>query len=193
MLPNNTQKKNRVYAPIIIGLSLFLITFIVYPLYIKYIDINTEIAILNKSMQDKQKQIEAIKIIQAEFIWSWSSEIKSKVTKYNHEFDSSYIMEEVMLNKFTKWTSLTPPQVSIWTITLDKWQKLPSGLSLANVSIAVSADTPDQIIDYIMYLTNESRYAFSIDSVNIPLDTWVEAQDKKWLTLNLSFWVYYFE
>lgn len=44
MLPNNIVKKNRVYAPIIVGITLLLTTLVLYPLYINYVDTNIEIA-----------------------------------------------------------------------------------------------------------------------------------------------------
>jgi hypothetical protein len=186
MLQNNTTKKNRVYAPMIIGISLFLITLVLYPLYTNYVDSSIEILVLEKSKAEKQKKIDEIKAIQLLFSGSGSSDMKSKVQKYNHAFDTSDIMEVVMVNKYTKASTLTPSQINIGSISVDKGKKLPSGLSLATVSAVVSADTPDQIIDYITYLTTESAYAFTIDGISLPLDTAVAAQDNKGLSLTLS-------
>ncbi len=186
MLQNNTTKKNRVYAPIIIGISLLLITLVLYPLYTNYVDSSIEISVLEKSKAEKQKKIDEIKAIQLLFTETGSSDIKSKVQKYNHTFDTSNIMEVVMVNKYTKASTLTPSQINIGSISVDKGKKLPSGLSLATVSVVVSADTPDQIIDYLTYLTTESAYAFTIDSIALPLDTATAAQDNKGLSLSLS-------
>jgi hypothetical protein len=193
-MQNNTiHKQNRVYAPIIIGLSLFAITFLLYPLYVEYVDTNTQVVALEKSKAEKQKKIDEIVAMQQLFSWTGMTEVKSKVQKYNHPFDTSNLMEAVMVNKFTKASALSPAQISIGGITVDKWRKLPSGLSLGTVSVSVSAETPDQIIDYITYLATESSYAFTIDSIVLPLDTAIAAQDNKWLTLSLSLGVYYYE
>lgn len=193
-MQNNTiHKQNRVYAPIIIGLSLFAITFLLYPLYVEYVDTNTQVVALEKSKAEKQKKIDEIVAMQQLFSGTGMSEIKSKVQKYNHPFDTSNLMEAVMVNKFTKASVLSPAQISIGGITVDKWRKLPSGLSLGTVSVSVSAETPDQIIDYITYLTTESNYAFTIDSIVLPLDTAMAAQDNKWFSLSLSLGVYYYE
>lgn len=193
MLQNNTTRKNRVFAPIIIGLSLFLIVFMLYPMYISYIDTNITISNLEKSKAEKQKKIDEITAMQRIFTGSGSSEIKSKVQKYNHVYSTSDILESVMVNKFTKASEFTPSSINVGSISVDKWRKLPSGLSLANISVVVSADTPDMIIDYITYLTTESNFAFTIDSINLPLDTASAAQNNKWLSLSLSLWVYYYE
>jgi hypothetical protein len=193
MQNNNFYKKNRVYAPIIIGISLLFISLVSYPLYIQYMDINSEIATLEKSKIDRQKKIDEISAMQLLFTGSWFSDIKSKVQKYNRSFDVSNIVEAVMVNKFTKASALSPSQINIGGISVEKWKKLPSWLSLATVSITVWADTPDQVIDYLTYLTTESSFAFTIDRISLPLDTWLAAQDKTWLSLSLNLWVYYYE
>lgn len=59
--------------------------------------------------------------------------MKAKIEKYNHSFNTSDIMEEVMINNFTKSTALTPASITIGSISVDKGKKLPNGLSLANV------------------------------------------------------------
>lgn len=193
MQQNNITKKNRVYAPIIIGISILLIVMVMYPMYITYTDTSVVISSLEKSKIEKQKKIDAITAMQRIFTESGSSDIKSKVQKYNHSYNTSDIMEAVMVNKYTKATELSAPSINVGAVSVDKWKKLPSGLSLANISVVVSADTPDQIIDYITYLTTESRFAFTIDSISLPLDTASLAQDTKSLSLSLSLGVYYYE
>ncbi len=193
MQQNNTTKKNRVYAPIIIGISILLIVMVMYPMYITYTDTSVVISSLEKSKIEKQKKIDAITAMQRIFTESGSSDIKSKVQKYNHSYNTSDIMEAVMVNKYTKATELSAPSINVGAVSIDKWKKLPSGLSLANISVVVSAETPDQIIDYITYLTTESRFAFTIDSISLPLVTASLAQDTKSLSLSLSLGVYYYE
>ena len=192
--PTNTNlQKNRVYAPIIIGLSIFLIILVLYPIYTTYVDTSIEVSGLEKIKSEKQLKIDEIKAMQAQFASSGSSEIKDKVQKYNHSFNTSDIMEAVMVNKYTKSTSLTPASISIGSFSVDKGKKLPNWLSLASVSISVSGDTPDQIIDYITYLTTESAYAFTIDSISLPIDTGSAGQDATTTSLSLSLGVYYYE
>lgn len=193
MPSNNTTQKNRVYAPIIIGLSLLVISLGLYPLYVSYVDTSVEIATLEKSKSEKTAKSEAIKKMQALFAGSGSSDIKAKVEKYKNKFDSSQIMSTVMLNKYTMASTLTPPAINISSINIDTGKKLPSGLSLATVSLALSADTPDQIVDYITYLTTESSLAFTIDSISLPLDTGNIAPSTTGVSLSIMLGVYYYE
>ncbi len=194
MLSNNTIfQKQRVYAPIIVGITLLVIVFVLYPIYTKYVDTKTQIATLEKTQAEKQKKIDEIKAIQSLFAGSGSSDLKTKIQKYNRNFDSSTIMETIMLNKFTESTALTPGAIRIGAISLDKWKKLPSGLSIASASINISADTPDQMIDFITYLTTESPLAFTIDKINLPIDTGTAPQNNNGLSLSLSLGIYYFE
>lgn len=190
---NDILQKNRVYAPIIMGLSLLLIILVLYPIYITYVDTSIEVTAIEKTKSEKEKKINEIKTMQAMFAGSGSSELKEKVKKYNHTFNTSDIMEAVMLNKFTKPTALTPASIEIGPISIGKWSKLPNGLSLASVSVSVTGDTPDQIIEYITYLATESEFAFTIDNISLPIDTASSNADATKTSLSLSLGVYYYE
>lgn len=186
MLSNNIITQNRVYAPIIIGIVILLSIFMLYPLYTEYIDTNITITNLEKTKSDKESQVNEIKKIQALFAGTGSNEMKDKIKKYNHSFNTSDIMEAVMINNFTKTTTLTPASITIGSISVDKGRKLPSGLSLANISVSITADTPDQMVDFLTYLANDSRFVFTFDSITLPLDTEILPQDATRLTLSVS-------
>lgn len=190
---NNHIQKNKVYAPIFLGLALFFITLVLYPAYISYTDKKIQVLALENAKQERQSKIDEIKKIQDLFAGTGSNDIKAKVQKYNKPFDSSNIMEVVMVNKFTKFSDLSPASVNVGNISVDKGRKLPSWLSMANVSVTISADNPNQIIEYITYLTTESPLAFTIDSINLPLDTSVLPQDNSGLSVTIALWVYYYE
>lgn len=113
MLTNNIIQNNRVYAPIIIGIVLLLMGLVAYPLYTSYLDKSTTLSALEKTKAEKQKQMNDIKDMQTLFAGSGSSDFKTKVNKFNHSFNTSDIMEVVMLNKFTKSSALTPAAVNI--------------------------------------------------------------------------------
>jgi hypothetical protein len=113
MLTNNFTQKNRVYAPIIIGVVLLLVSLVAYPQYSRYLDKSSTLSVLEKTKEEKQKQINIIKDMQTLFAGSGSSEFKTKVNKFNHPFNTSDIMEVVMLNKYTKSTALTPAAINI--------------------------------------------------------------------------------
>ena len=198
MQANNTPKntiiqKNRVYAPIIIWCSLIIIIFWLYPLYAEYVDTSTEIATIEKIKSEKITKIDAIKKMQALFAGTGSSDLKAQVDRYKNKFNTSDIMETVMVNRYTKETTLTPASIRVGAITINQGRKLPSGLSLGTIGLSVSADTPDQIVDYLTYLTTESRLAFTIDSISLPLDTANIAPTTTGIALSITLGVYYYE
>jgi hypothetical protein len=190
---NTTTQKNRVYAPIIIGSVLLISIFALYPLYTSYVDTSIEIVTLKKIQSEKTTKIDAIKKMQALFAGSGSNDIKARVEKYKNKFNTSDIMETVMVNKYTKDTTLSPASIIIGNIDVEPGRKLPSGLSLGTVSLSLSASTPDQIIEYITYLTTESRLAFTIDSISLPIDTAIIAPTDAGVSLAITLGVYYYE
>lgn len=64
---------------------------------------------------------------------------------------------------------------------------------MATVSLSLSADTPDQIVDYLTYLTTESAFAFTIDNISLPLDTGNIAASTTGISLSITLGVYYYE
>jgi hypothetical protein len=193
MQTNNITQKNRVYAPVIIGLSLLAIIFFLYPLYVSYTDTSIKIATLEKTKSEKTTKIDAIKKMQAQFAGSGSSDLKARVGKYTHPYNTSDIISAVMINKYTASSTLSPAAIDISSINVSLGHKLPSGLSLATVALSLSADTPDQIVDYLTYLTTESTHAFTIDSISLPLDTGNIAANTTGVSLAITLGVYYYE
>ncbi|MBC7503725.1 hypothetical protein H7169_02040 [Candidatus Gracilibacteria bacterium] len=193
MLPNNIIQKNRVYAPIIVGITLLLVMFLLYPLYTSHADTRITIAGLEKTKLDKQLKIDEVKRMQALFAGSGSSDLKAKVEKYNHRFNSSDIMETIMVNKYTTNTQLSPAQIAIGSISINEGKKLPSGLTLGSVGFTLSADTPDQVVDYLTYLTTNSPLAITIDTINLPLDTAGSLASSTAISLAITLGVYYYE
>lgn len=69
---------------------------------------------------------------------------------------------------------------------MSEGNKLPSGLSFGTVTMNISADSPEQIVDYITYLTTESSLPFTIDSINLPLDTANTNQNPTAISLSIT-------
>jgi hypothetical protein len=61
---NNHIQKNKVYAPIFLGLALFFITLVLYPAYISYTDKKIQVLSLENAKQERQSKINEIKKIQ---------------------------------------------------------------------------------------------------------------------------------
>lgn len=97
------QYHNRVYAPILLGVSLILFMFVLKPLYTNYLSKETALAIVEKSETEKQASLDKLVALQKAFATgSGSTEIVEKVKKIDQKFDTSNIMSTVMLNDYTR-------------------------------------------------------------------------------------------
>lgn len=186
---------NRIYAPFIVGITLIVWVFFAQPTYTKYIDTKTQLFNIQTEHQSKQKELDTLVALQKEFASSsGSAEVIEKVKKLDQKFEADRIMSAVMLNDFTRPSTLWQPRISISSISVDKGSQLPNGLSLGSVWVGVSARTVDDMVDFITHLTQSSEYAFTIDSITLPINTALEnEQDFWWISLGLSLGVYYFE
>lgn len=124
-----THTYNHIYGPILIGISLILGIFVLRPLYTNYLDQQVERTSVEKSQESKQKMLDELIAMQKAFASSGVTDLSEKVKKLNQKFDTSNIMSVIMLNNYTKPTALSQPRISIASISVDKGNKLPSGLS----------------------------------------------------------------
>lgn len=115
------QYHNRVYAPILLGVSILLFIFVLRPLYTDYLSKETQLASVEKTKSEKQASLDKLIAIQKAFATgSGSTEIVEKVKKIDQKFDTSNIMSTVMLNDFTRSGVSGRPRVAISTISVDK-------------------------------------------------------------------------
>lgn len=194
MINLNSYTKNRVIAPILIGVSILFGVLAVKPLYTSSIETRSALATVNASIEQKTSDKE--KLIQIKNMSSsgMSDAIKAKVTQLDRKFVPSDLMQEVMLNKFTEKQDSGVPTIIVSNISVDKWGKVPSGLSLGHVNISIRGTSLDAVIDYLTYLTTESGFAFTLDNITLPIDTDPETTlAPTSYAMSLSLWVYYFE
>ena len=194
MINLNSYTKNRVIAPILIGVSILFGVLAVKPLYTSSIETRSALATVNASIEQKTSDKE--KLIQIKNMSSsgMSDAIKAKVTQLDRKFVPSDLMQEVMLNKFTEKQDSGVPTIIVSNISVDKWGKVPSGLSLGHVNISIRRTSLDAVIDYLTYLTTESGFAFTLDNITLPIDTDPETTlAPTSYGMSLSLWVYYFE
>lgn len=186
---SNQQNKhhyNRVYAPILISIAIIVGVFVLKPAYTDYLAKQTQLATLDKTKMDKQAFLNNLLAIQKSLASSsGSTEIIEKVKKLDQKFDVSNIMATVMLNDYTRPTAISRPKISIASIAVDEGSKLPSGLSLGNVSLSLSSTSVDDMIDFITYLTKSSNYLFTIDSISLPIDT-TDTANSAGVSLNIG-------
>jgi hypothetical protein len=182
--------KNTIYAPILIGIALLIMIFVLYPLYTSYTDQSTHITRQNAILNQKETELKKISDMQTLFAGSGSSDLKVKVKKYNHPMSTPDILQAIMINNYTESSTLNTALVEIGGITVSPAKKIPSGLSLSTVTFSATASTVDVITEYIDYLTEKSNLAFSLDSITLPLDTAITPQDATSVTLSITLSVY---
>lgn len=195
-MQNETHsRQNRVLAPIALAASIIIAVMVLRPLYLDYIEKSTLSRDTAKTLETKISERDALEKIQAQFNSGATSDIMKRVEQLNKKFVVSDIMEAVMINDYTKTTLSSWARISIGNISVNKWTKLPNGLSLGQVSVGVSGSDMYSVIDFITYLTTTSPYAFTIDSISLPIDTDVTQAltNNGQYSLSLSLGLYYYE
>jgi hypothetical protein len=192
MNPSSIQY-NQIFGPILIGLTLLIGAFFLRPLYTEYLNSEVQLTMIEQQKVDKQKSLDELIAMQQNFASSGITEISQKIQKLDQKFSASDIMETVMLNEFTKATTILQPRIEITSINVSEGNKLPNGLSLGLVNLALSALSVDDMIEYITYLTQSSRFAFTIDSISLPIDTTKANPLNTGVSLSLTLGIYYYE
>ena len=192
---NTSHSQNRIYAPILFGVALLVWVLFFKPLYTGYMDNLTETNTLTKNVQEAEQKIAALQKMQDGFrTGTGQTDLINKVKKIDKKWSEADLFSAVALNRFTQNTGVSPAQIALGTISVDKGKKLSNGLSLWTVNFVVSATSVDAIIDYITYLTTESDFIFTIDSISLPIDTApTDSNQNGGVTLSLALGVYYFE
>lgn len=187
--------RNRIIAPIIIAVSLIGAIIFVKPLYADYIIKNAEYLQAQKTLEEKKTKLETLTNLKKSIKTSSGSVASiDKIKKLEKPWNSSDVIQAVMLNDFTKSKSNNPAAINVASISVNKWEKLPNGLSFGSVSVAIQSASIEDIIEYITYITMSSSYVFTLDNISLPIDTQPdEAVNTGGYGLTLKLWVYYFE
>jgi hypothetical protein len=115
-----TSQSTRIYAPIIIGVSIFLTIFGLRPLYTSYMDTTIAAKSIELSKVTKQKTLDDLTLMKESFEnATGSTELTEKVKKLASKWNEADILSSIMLSDFTKGTELTPAPITITSITLD--------------------------------------------------------------------------
>lgn len=187
-----TQPSNRIYSPILLALTLLVGIFLVRPLYTEYMDTKTEKLTVENLKTESQKELDSLIALQASFAASGSTELTEKARKLDKKWNEAEIMSAVMLNDYTKGSTYIPAPIAISSISLNEGKKLPSGLSLGTINLSLTAWDIDKVIDYLTYLTTNSEYVFTLDTINLPISSPTQKETNNiGLTINLG--VYYYE
>lgn len=184
----------RIYTPIALGLAIILAVVVLRPLYLNSIDHSATLATKKQELNSKETAYNSLLAIKNKTNSGSTDEIKATVKKLGKKFDTSSVMEIVMLNDFTRSTIGQVAPISISSIAVNKGTKLPSGLSLWTTTVSISAKSIDDIIRYITYLTTQTDYVFTIDSISLPIDTSPDDTVATWgYSMGLTLGIYYYE
>lgn len=193
-MSNSLYTKNRVIAPIVIGVSILIGVLFVKPLYMSYIDTSSQLSSVQSDLAKKKADRDTLLNIKNNSGSGMSEALLARVKQLDQKFIPSDIIAEVMLNAYTEKSGDALPMITISNISVDKGSKLPSGLSLGKVNIALQSSSIENIVEYLTFLTTKSHFAFTLDDISLPIDTAPEnALPVSGYGLAISLGVYYYE
>lgn len=189
-----THPSSRIWAPIFLGIALLVAVIGAKPLYTEYIDKSSTLALMLKESEKVQAEYDALITIKNKSLSGNTDDLSLRVKKLGKKWNTSDIMEIVMLSDYTRPTVGQWARIKISSIVVDEWTKLPNGLSLGKVNVAISASNLEDIIDYITFLTTSTSYAFTLDKISLPIDTAPEENTVvSTYSLGLDLGVYHYE
>lgn len=176
-LYNSSDKKN-IYTVIIVLLSLLILLFVTKDFYDSNLEKNASLETLNKQSEDLKTELDSLNKIKIEL--SSSVKMQKIMNQYGWDFREDQIINNIFNNN--KW-------INIASISMDKGEKLPNWLTLANVSLSVQSSSMADLNNYYSYLTSEdSKMRFIIKNTNFPYDI----KNNSSIPVSLSLWMYYF-
>jgi NH3-dependent NAD+ synthetase len=95
---------SRIWAPVFLGVALLLALLVVKPLYSEYIDKSSTLALLVKQTEKTKSEYEALLKIKERTASGTSDDLSLRVKKLGKKWNTSDIMEIVMLSDFTRPT-----------------------------------------------------------------------------------------
>lgn len=168
----STLQKNRVYAPMILGLAIIVAIFVTRPAFSSYNDAKALLATTESELSQVDADLAKL-LANKQKIEDPNSQLAKQVAKIAKEFDSAAILEAVMLNKYTTPTTALDmtKTVAIKDIRLDKGAKEPSGIHRGTVNLSLSAKDSAHIAEFLDYLTTHDQFAFSLNDITLPINT----------------------
>lgn len=147
---------------LILVLSIALAFFFTRTQYYQYMENKDTLASTTQEMQNKKLDLEALQVI--------AKNIESdKAMSDNIERFAGAFREDAILDSlFTPTTG-----VSISNVTMNKGEKLPSGLSEANISLSFQSQDITTLNTFLEYLTagKTNKKSYVIKNFSFPLDT----------------------
>ncbi len=188
----STLQKNRVYAPIILGIAICIAIFFTRPAFSGYTESKALLATAKSEVEKVQVERDALRA-NAEKISDPNSDLSKKVAKIARDFNPSEIIEAIMINRFTIKNELSPQSwaIVVKDIKLDKGSEEPNGLYRGTVDITISANNATNIVGFLDYLTTLDKFAFSLNDITLPLEIPVNTNAEE-LSVSVQLGLYYY-
>lgn len=157
----------------ITGLAILIAILIAKPAFSSYNEAKLQLISTETALSSQQSKLQKLEQ-NAQLIADENSDLAKKVKKISKNFNTSEIMETIMINQFTTinaTSGLSKPLINISNITLDKGSKEPNGLHYGTANMNISADNPATIASFLDYLTTQTPYAFSLNDITLPMNT----------------------
>ncbi len=169
-----------IFASALLILSLISIYFFTYWEYTAYIEKTEETKSLQSRLEWLKKELTDLNDKKSKV--KSDSNTQKLLAQFAWNFREDAILNQVYEPK--DW-------IVVHNISMDKWQKLPNWLNLANINISIDAKTIWDIYKYLEYLTDEkSKIRFVIKSATLPVNT--DTIDSV-LNVSISLGMYYYE
>lgn len=188
----STLKKNRVYAPMIMGLSIMLMVFVAKPAYTSYDETTLAIVSAENNEASQQKKLSTLQAQQKK-LEDETSEIAKSVQKISKDFDSAGIIESIMIGRFTTPALsglASKPPITVTDLTIDRGSQEPNGIYRGTVTMTVAAQNPEMIAAYLDYITSNTPYYFALNTVSLPVDTETQTSEEVSVPVTLGFYYY---
>lgn len=178
-LYTNSDKKS-IYASIMIIISLIVVFFITKDLYYANLEKNSNLENLNAQSINLKDQLDGLNKIKSDL--SSSVKMQKIMSQYGWDFREDTIINNIF-NK-SNW-------INISDISIDKWEKLPNWLALANVSLNFQSKSIEDLNNYYSYLTSEnSNIRFIIKNTSFPFSN---LKSTSAFPVSINLWMYYFQ
>lgn len=157
---NNFKNKN-LYAIFILMITIILIFSFSYNIYANYIKLNQELSNFKSKKLSLTTELNFLNEKKVQV--NNDKEIKKALSQFAWDYREDLILNQIYKN--FDW-------IKVGNISLNKWQKLPNGLSMANITINLTAKNLTEFNKYLEYLTWESyNLRFIIKNVSFPFDS----------------------
>ena len=111
---------SRIFAPVFLGVALLVAIVVVKPLYSEYIDKSSTLSLLAKETEKTESEHQALLKIKEKTASGNIDDLALRVKKLGKKWNTSDIMEIVMLSDFTRPTVGQSARIRISSISVDE-------------------------------------------------------------------------